>query len=304
MFNAWFILFHRYSRQMWYDAEAVRRFSADCAWAAKNGIRLLIIEDYYRNYPEYLDFWSRKTMKAFLDVAHEHGIRVLPYASPTAMDVTSDFYKFHGDACAVRTQSLFGYPTKVFGFISLPDGEPYWKDYRGTHLIWVPADPSTGWGDFYRETCEGLLDFGFDGIYLDQHQESWESADNPQINEAMLQMLADVRAMVKARSPEHVLCANVMSGAPAGKKGEEFIRRTRVADYGLTESADADVSAGLKVWIERTGLSFFFFSHGTFESHRRKVQIAKELGQPLCLFLPTPMDQADPQILRLYERAE
>src|SRR5688500_2969018 len=118
MFNAWFILYHRYSRRMWYDPEAVRRFDNDCAWAARNGIRLLIIEDYFRNYPEYLDFWSRKTLKAFLDAAHGHGIKVLPYTSPATMDVTSDFYKFHGDACAVRTRSVFGTDTKTFGFIS------------------------------------------------------------------------------------------------------------------------------------------------------------------------------------------
>lgn len=301
MFNAWFILYHKYSRRMWYDAEAVRRFAADCAWAEKNGIRLLIIESFFRNYPEFLSFWSWKTMKAFLDVAHDHGIKVLPYASPTGMDVSSDFYKFHGDECSVRVRSVFGTSAKVFGFISLPDGDPYWKDYRGTHLAWVPSDPATGWKDFYLETCEGLLDFGFDGIYLDQHQEATESAEHPDINEQMMEMLTRMRAMVKEANPENVICANIMSGAPAGKKGEEFVRRTKIADYGLTESADSDISAALTAWMEQTGLQFFFFSHGTLESHVRKVAAAKQLQQPLCLFIPSPLDEADPRILKLYE---
>lgn len=301
MFNAWFILYHRYSRQMWYDAEAVRRFAADCAWASQNGIKLLIIEDYFRNYPEYLSFWSWRTMKEFLNVAHDHGIQVLPYTSAFAMDVTSDFYKFHGEQCSVRVRSVFGGNSKTFGFISLPDGDPYWKDYRGTHLIWVPADPATGWKDFYLENCQGLLDFGFDGIYMDQHQEATESAEHPDINEQAMDMLQQMRTMVKSANPKHVICANIMSGAPEGKKGEEFIRRTCIADYGLTESANTDVSASLKIWIEKTNLKFFFFSHGLFESHQTKVALAKELNQPLCLFLPTPLDEADPRILKLYE---
>ncbi len=301
MFNAWFILYHRYSRQMWYDGEAVRRFTADCSWAARNGIKLLIIEDYFRNYPEYLAFWSWKTMKDFLRVAHDHGIQVLPYTSPFAMDVTSDFYRFHGEECSVRVRSVFGANSKTFGFISLPDGDPYWKDYRGTHLIWVPADPTTRWKDYYLETCEGLLDFGFDGIYMDQHQEATESAEHSDINEQAMEMLEGMRTMVKTANPNHVICANIMSGAPAGKKGEEFIRRTCVADYGLTESADSDVSESLKIWIEKTGLQFFFFSHGLFESHQTKVALARELNQPLCLFIPTPLDEADPRILRHYE---
>jgi endo-alpha-1,4-polygalactosaminidase (GH114 family) len=183
----------------------------------------------------------------------------------------------------------------------LPDGDPYWKDYRGTHLIWVPTDPTTGWKNFYLEMVEGLLEFGFDGIYIDQHQESTESAEHPDINEQMMEMLNATRAMVKSANPNHVICANVMSGAPQGKKGEEFIRRTKIADYGLTESADSDIAASLQTWIERTGLPFFFFSHGTFESHQRKVALAKELQQPLCLFLPTPLEEADPRIVSLYE---
>jgi uncharacterized protein YneF (UPF0154 family) len=303
MFNAWFILYHKYSRQMWYDAEAVRRFAGDCAWAAKNGIGLLIVESFFRNYPEYLTFWSRKTMQDFLKAAHDQGIKVLPYASPTGVDVTSDFYKFHGDECSVKVRSVFGTNAKVFGFISLPDGDPYWKDYRGTHLAWVPADPATGWKDYYLETCEGLLEFGFDGIYLDQHQEATESAEHPDINEEMMDMLSRMRQMVKQAHPQNVICANVMAGIPAGKKGEEFIRRTQVADYGLTESADSDISGPLQVWMEKTGLDFFFFSHGTFESHQRKVAIAKKLNQPLCLFSPAPLDETDPRILKLYEVA-
>lgn len=301
MFNAWLILYHKYSRRMWYDPDAVRRFADDCAWASKNRVRLLIIEAYFRNYPEFLSFWSWKTLKDFLKAAHDNGIQVLPYASPTGMDVTSDFYKFHGDECSVRVRSVFGTNAKVFGFISLPDGDPYWKDYRGTHLAWVPSDPATGWKDYYLETCEGLLDFGFDGIYIDQHQEATESAEHPDINEQMMDMLTRMRNMVKEANPNNVICANVMSGIPQGKKGEEFIRRTKVADYGLTESADVDISEALKVWAEKTGLRFFFLSHGTFESHQRKVEIAKKLGQPLCLFIPSPLDEADPRILRLYE---
>lgn len=301
MFNAWFILYHRYSRQMWYDGAAVRRFTKDCAWAAKNGIGLLIIEDYFRNYPEFTSYWSWKTMKDFLKAAHDNGIKVLPYTSPTGVDVTSDFYKFHGEECSVKVKSVFGMNSKVFGFVSLPDGDPYWKDYRGTHLFWVPADPATGWKDFYLEQVEGLLDFGFDGIYIDQHQEAWESAEHPDINAQMMDMLTRMRKMVKDGSPENVICANVMAGAPEGKKGKEFIKRTKVADYGLTESADSDISEGLKVWMDQTGLKFFFFSHGTYESHKRKVAIAKKLKQPLCLFLPTPLDEADPRILKLYE---
>jgi hypothetical protein len=148
---------------------------------------------------------------------------------------------------------------------------------------------------------EGWLEFGFDGIYLDQHQESWESFDHPDINEQMMDMLTTTREMVRAANPKNIICANIMSGAPEGKKGEEFVRRTRVADYGLTESADDDISAALRAWVAETGLKFFFFSHGTYESHRRKVAIARKMQQPLCLFLPTPMDEADPRILKLYE---
>ncbi len=301
MFNAWFILYHKYSHQMWYDAEAVRRFEKDCAWAERNGIGLLIVEAYFRNYPEYLSFWSWKTMRDFLKVAHDHGIKMLPYAAPSAMDISSDFYKFHGEECAVKVRSVFGDNSKVFGFISLPDGDPYWKDYRGKPLIWVPTDPATRWKDYYLQTCEGLLEFGFDGIYIDQHQEATESAEHLDINAQMMDMLTQMREMVKSDSPDNVICANIMAGVPKGKKGEEFIRRTRIADYGLTESADSDVSDALKVWVEMTGLKFFFFSHGTFESHQRKVAIAQRLKQPLCLFCPTPLDEADPRILELYE---
>src|SRR5262245_2512236 len=114
-------------------------------------------------------------------------------------------------------------------------------------------------------------------------------------------MLMEMRGMAKAASPEHVICANVMSAPPQGEAGEVFVKRTLVADYALTESADNDVAGSLQVWIERTGLSFFFLSHGTYESHRRKVEIARDLGQPLCLLMPTPLDEADPRILRLYE---
>ena len=301
MFNAWFILYHKYSRQAWYDAKAVRRFAKDCAWAEKNNIRLLIVEDYSRNYPEYLDFWSRKTLKAFLEAAHDHGIQVLPYASPTAMDVSSDFYKFHGEECAVRVMSTFGTPSKQWAFMSLPDGAPYWEDYRGTHLHWVFADPSTRWKQYYLEMCEGLLDFGFDGIYLDQHHEPINSVDHPDINAHTMDMLRTMRKMVKAANPNNLICANAGSSLPVGRKGREFVRRTKVADYGLTESADQDVSRALKGWIDRAGLQFFFLSHGTYESHKRKVQIAKRLKQPLCLLLPTPFDKADPRVLQLYE---
>lgn len=300
--NAWFILYHKYSRCMWHDPAAVKRFAADCAWAAKQGIGLLIIEDYFRNYPDYLDFWSRSTLRDFLRVAHDHGIKVLPYTSPTGIDVTSDFYKFHGDECSVRVPSVFGGTAKVFGFISQPDGLPYWNDYRGTHLFWVPADPCTGWKQYYLEVCEELLSFGFDGIYIDQHQESTESADHPNINAEMMDMLKTMRRMVKQANPENVICANIMSGMPEGKKGREFVRRTKIADYGLTESADSDISGALNAWIKQTGLEFFFFSHGTYESHKRKIATARKLKQPLCLFIPSPLDEADPRILKLYER--
>ena len=86
MFNAWFILYHRYSRRMWHDPEAVRRFAADCAWAARNNIRLLIIEDYFRNYPEYTTYWSWKTMKDFLEAG---GIVITPI---TARQVIKDAF--------------------------------------------------------------------------------------------------------------------------------------------------------------------------------------------------------------------
>jgi hypothetical protein len=303
VFNAWFILYHKYSRQAWYDAAAVQRFAADCAWAARNDIRLLIIEGYFRNYPEYLTFWSGKTLKAFLNVAHDHGIPVLPYASPATMDVSSDFYRFHGEECAVRVPSVFGTPSKQWGFTSLPDGAPYWQDYRGTHLAWVYTDPATAWNQYYLEQCEGLLEFGFDGIYIDQYQQPTQSVDHPDVNARMLEMLTEMRGRVKAASPEHLICANVMSAPPQGEAGEEFVKRTMVADYALTESADADVAGSIHVWTERTGLSFFFLSHGTYESHRRKVEIARAMGQPLCLLMPTPLDEADPRILQLYETA-
>ena len=301
-FNAWFILLHRYTRQCWYDKQAVERFSKECEWAGRQGIKLLIIEDYSRNYPQYLDFWSAQTVRGFIDAAHEHGIQVLPYASPTAVDVSSDFYRFHGKECCVKIKSVFDTIEEPWAFQSSPGGGPYWQDYRGTHLLWVPADPCTGWRDYYLEQCQGLLDFGFDGIYLDQHQEATESAYHKDINKAMLEMLRTMRKMVKAHSADHVICANVMSGAPAGRVGREFIKRTRVADYGLTESEDKDISDGLKAWIDATSLQFFIFSHGNFASHKRKVALAKRLKQPLCLFLPTPLDQADPRILKLYER--
>lgn len=302
MFNAWFVLYHKYSRAMWYDPKAVARFEKDCAWATANNIKVVIIEDYFRNYPEFASYWSWKTMKAFIQAAHDHGIKVLPYTTPTGVDVTSDFYKFHGDECSTKVNSVFATKSKQFGFISLPDGDPYWNDYRGTHLFWVPADPCTGWRDFYLEQCEALLDFGFDGIYIDQHQESTESADHPHINEAMMEMLEEMRRMVKARNPEHLICANIMSGAPEGKKGEEFIRRSKVADYGLTESGDADISDALQKWIDETSLKFFFLSHGDYQSHKTKVAIAKKLQQPLCLLVPTPLDEADPRILELYSQ--
>lgn len=301
MFNAWFVLYHKYSRQAWYDEDAVKQFARDCKWAGKNNIRLLIIEDYFRNYPEFLSFWSRKTLREFLRIAHDQGIQVLPYTTPTGIDVTSDFYKFHGEECCVKVRSVFGTISKVWGFQSLPDGGPYWEDYRGTHLLWVPADPCTGWRDYYLEQCEGLLGFGFDGIYIDQHQESTESVEHPEINKSMVEMLKSMRKMVKEANPENAICANVMSGAPEGKKGREFVRRTKVADYGLTESADSDIKADLQSWMDQTNLKFFFFSHGTFESHKRKVRIAKSLKQPLCLFVPTPLGKADPRILKLYE---
>ena len=116
-----------------------------------------------------------------------------------------------------------------------------------------------------------------------------------------MDMLRSMRKMVKTANPNNVICANVMSALPAGKNGREFVRRTKVADYGLTESSTQNVTKALKGWIDRTGLQFFFLSHGSYENHKQKVQIAKRLKQPLCLLLPTPFDKADPRVLQLYE---
>lgn len=301
-FHAWFMHYHKYTRQLWYDDKAVRRFVKHCRWAQKNNIQLLILCDYHRNYPEYLSFWSEKTLKGFVRAAKDHGIMVLSYTSPTGIDPSSDFYRDHGDECAVRVRSPSGTINKQWGWITLPDGGPYREDYRGTYCAYIPADPTTGWKDYYLEQCEGLLEFGFDGIYIDQHQESTESAEHPAINLQMMDMLTKMRDMVKSASQENVICANVMFGPPEGKKGEEFVRRTRIADYGLTESLNEDISSGLRIWMQKTALRFFFLSHGDYESHRTKVRIARKLKQSLCLMVPMPLDEADPRILELYEK--
>lgn len=301
MFNAWFMHYHKYSRQMWYDPQAVARFARGCAWAEKNNIGLLIISDYHRNYPEYLSFWSRKTLRRFLEAAHQHNLKVLPYTAPVSIDPSSDFYGFHGDKCSIKVRTPHGISAKAWGWISLPDGAPYRLDYRGSYNAYIQADPCTAWKEYYLEQCEGLLDFGFDGIYIDQHQDSTASIEHPDINEQAMNMLKRMRRMVKEANTENVICANVMAAAPIGKKGREFVRRTTIADFGLTESANNDISADLKVWIKKTKLPFFIFSHGCYESHRRKIRIAKALNQPLCLMVPVPLDEADPRILRLYE---
>ena len=150
--------------------------------------------------------------------------------------------------------------------------------------------------------CEGLLDFGFNGIYIDQYQVPTESLDHPDVNNHMVDMLRKMKALVKAANPENVTCANIMAARPTGKAGREFLRRTKIVDYGLTESENTDLSKDIRWWIEKTNLQFFILSHGNYESHKRKVEMAKKLDQPFCLFVPTPFDKADPRILKLYEK--
>lgn len=176
----------------------------------------------------------------------------------------------------------------------------YWRDYRQEPLVWVATCAATSWYDHYLACVRGLLEFGFDGIYIDQHNEGTLCVDHPHVNDSALQMLREMREMVKTDSPERIICANVMSGHPDAHN-QAFVERTGVADFGLTESAEKDVRDNLSAWIDRTNLSFFFFSHGSYESHATKVEQARSLGQPVCLFSPYRLEETDPRILRLYE---
>ncbi len=302
MSNAWFILYHRYSRKTYFDREGIEAFQHDAAWAGRNGIKFLIIEDYFMNYPEYMNFWSFETLREFLKIAHDQGIKVLPYTSPNTMDMSSILYKIHGEEWTAKVDSVLGGKAISWAmFRSEPDGGVYWHDYRGETMNWVATCAATSWRDHYLSMVRGLLEFGFDGIYIDQHQEGTACVDHPNINEAALEMLQEMKRLVRADSPENVVIANVMSGHP-DSCDPNFVERTKVADYGLTESGTADIQDSLKAWITRTGLKFFFFSHGTYESHLTKVEQAKKLGQPLCLFTPRRFADTDPRILKLYER--
>lgn len=159
---------------------------------------------------------------------------------------------------------------KWAGFRSEVGGGRYWHDYRGETLNWVATCASTTWRDHYLAMVRGLLAFGFDGIYIDQHQEGTECVDHPDVNEKALEMLAEMRALVKADSPDNLICANIMSGPPSAHH-PQFVERTKVADIGLTESANQDIQASIEAWVEATGLDFLVFSHGTYESHKTKL---------------------------------
>ena len=302
MNNAWFILYHKYSRKTYFDAEGMEAFKEDATWAAANGIDLLIIEDYFVNYPEYVHFWSNENMKAMLDISHDLGIKVLPYTSPSTMDVSSILFRLYGDEWTTKVESqLGGTVTSWAGFRSELGGGLYWHDYRGETLNWVATCAATTWRDHYLAMVRGLLDFGFDGIYIDQHQEGTVCVDHPDVNERALDMLQEMRRLVKDDSPDNVICANIMSGPPSAHH-PQFAERTKVADIGLTESANQDIQASINAWIDATGLSFLIFSHGSFESHKTKVEQALAMNQPLCLFTPYRLSDTDPRILELYAR--
>lgn len=300
MFNAWFILYHKYSRKTYRDAEGIDAFKRDVEWAARCNVRVLMIENYFKCYGEYLDFWSRDTLREMIGVAHQHEMKVLPYTASSAIDTNSLLYKLYGDEWSTKIDSILGGVTQQWAFRSEPDGGLYWKDYREETLSWISTCAATSWYDHYLAMVKGLLEFGFDGIYIDQYRYGMECVEHPEANDAAHRMLADTRRLVKQRSKENLICANVGSHHPKDEH-PEFVERTRLMDYGLTESATGDIRERLAGWMEETGLSFFFMSHGSYESHMTKVKQAKELGQPLCIFSPLRLSDTDPRILKLYE---
>lgn len=164
--NAWFAIYHLYSTSTEYSPRAVRAFERDARVAAEQlDVDCVIVEDYYRNlvWGEFATPWNADTLAGFIDVAHDYGLKFLPYLNATELATTGVVYPRAGRAWGAKNR--WG---KVYcGFSSVMYPSVYFlPEYDFFLKLMCPA---SGWHEHLVGEATRLLDeFDVDGLYVDR----------------------------------------------------------------------------------------------------------------------------------------
>ncbi|MBR9677770.1 MAG: hypothetical protein GOU97_00535 [Nanoarchaeota archaeon] len=163
MTNSWFPLYHFYSQKKGFDRKAVERFKQDLARAKNLGVGNVMIEGYYKNLQmgDYTNYYDLKTVKAFVQEAQNHGMKVYPYFCAVELYAKNKVFREHAKDWSAK--NFLGKPYR--GFISF-----YLPEYfSGVNSFSQIMCPKSGWSaHLSRDVDKVISDLDADGIYLDR----------------------------------------------------------------------------------------------------------------------------------------
>lgn len=257
MDNAWFALYHVYSRAKKVDKRGLRNFEDDVKIAQEIGIKTLILEDYYSDFiwGEYTNFWNEETFQRMVRITKDYGIRFIPYLDLTELATHGAVYKKFGKKWAAKLH--WGKVYSAFSSIFLP----YYENFDFHTKLMCPA---SGWFDYFTNQARSLLiDYGVDGIYLDRADyrvRCYDHSRNPDhfINGIPL-LVKSIQSEVKAVSSKNLLIMNDSCVVP----DPTFIRCAESADYILTELLPVDTDPSNFYWqfLAQWGDLIYSFRH-------------------------------------------
>ncbi|MHA1799520.1 MAG: DUF6259 domain-containing protein [Candidatus Helarchaeota archaeon] len=165
MNDFWFAVYHLYSTSHEYDKKGLTKFKMDAEFAARQGVKYVILEDYYDRltWGEYSNLWNEKNFRKMIEIVNDNGMKLIPYIDITELATKGEIYKKKGKTWGAKNR--WG---KVYsGFISifLPIAYPYVEYDFATKIMC----PKSGWREYLVGQAAYLLNnFEIDGIYMDR----------------------------------------------------------------------------------------------------------------------------------------
>ena len=225
----WFVLYHAYTTSRDFDEKGLKRFKKDAKLAGELGIGTMIVEDYFRDFHwgEYDRLWSEDNFQEMIRVAHDHGIRVIPYTCATELSHDSETFKRHGKEWGARNR--WGQVYSGFNSIFLPS-------YYPKHFFNKVMCPFSGWKHHLVEQVRHLFDrFDIDGIYLDRIDYRVHcfnhSSRRKHFFRGLPSLVGKIKSVVKDRGTSNILIVNDSCMEP----DDTLTKCIKQADHVLTE---------------------------------------------------------------------
>ncbi|GAB4307956.1 MAG: hypothetical protein Kow0069_05790 [Promethearchaeota archaeon] len=248
MKNFWFSIYHLYSASTRYSPRAVRAFARDVDDLLERDpdVGHVIMEDYYRElaWGEYARPWNERTLREFVRMLHDRGLKFLPYVDATELATHAPSFEKNGRAWGAKTR--WG---KVYaGYSSVLYPSVY---FLPRHEFFLRlACPASGWADHLVEQARSVVEgFEADGLYVDRldyrvpchdasHGGAGTGADPEHFSRGLVPLFERLRAEAVESPGGRLLVMNDSCMDPDPIMGKLY----RVADAVLSELLLADMN--------------------------------------------------------------